>query len=61
MSRAMAVASAAMAFSLNCASFLLIGNTSALTLQVIYTVCRSCPGCCPHLSWFDGRQEEPTL
>lgn len=34
MSRATAVASAGMAFSLNCASFLLIGNTSALTLQL---------------------------
>ena len=34
MSRATALASAGMAFSLNCASFLLIGNTSALTLQL---------------------------
>ena len=34
MSRATALASAGMAFALNCASFLLIGNTSALTLQL---------------------------
>jgi len=61
MSRAMAVASAAMAFSLNCASFLLIGNTSALTLQVISIVCRSSPGCCLNVSCFDVRQEEPAL
>ena len=34
MSRATALASAGTAFALNCASFLLIGNTSALTLQL---------------------------
>ncbi len=32
--RGTALASAGMAFALNCASFLLIGNTSALTLQL---------------------------
>ena len=34
MSRLTALASAGTAFALNCASFLLIGNTSALTLQL---------------------------
>ena len=34
MSRATALASAGTAFALNCTSFLLIGNTSALTLQL---------------------------